>query len=167
MRSNCIAFAVALYWRRWLASRRVRVDGERYFIAWRGGPRSILIRTSRLGSKLPHVLFAEWRGGKLRVVHFVPNNAKVKALRAALPANIHLHFAMKANPLPAVVRHMVGLVDGLDVASIGEMEVALAAGAAADDVSFAGPGKTDAELERAAAAGITYEEQLTIDAGPL
>jgi diaminopimelate decarboxylase len=80
---------------------------------------------------------------------------KVKALREALPADIHLHFAMKANPLPAVVRHMVGLVDGLDVASIGEMDVALAAGAAPDDVSFAGPGKTDAELERAAAAGIT------------
>lgn len=80
---------------------------------------------------------------------------KVKALREALPADVHLHFAMKANPLPAVVRHMVGLVDGLDVASIGEMEVALAAGAAPDDVSFAGPGKTDAELERAAAAGIT------------
>jgi diaminopimelate decarboxylase len=80
---------------------------------------------------------------------------KVKALREALPTDIHVHFAMKANPLPALVRHMVGLVDGLDVASIGEMEVALAAGAAPDTVSFAGPGKTDAELERAAAAGIT------------
>jgi hypothetical protein len=80
MRSNCAFFAIALYWRRWLASRRVRVDGERYFIAWRGGPRCILLRISRLGSKLPHVLFAEWRCGRLRVIHFVPNNAKVKRL---------------------------------------------------------------------------------------
>jgi diaminopimelate decarboxylase len=57
--------------------------------------------------------------------------------------------------MPAVVRHMLDLVDGLDVASAGEMQVALDAGAAPDLVSFAGPGKTDTELARAAAAGIT------------
>jgi diaminopimelate decarboxylase len=62
---------------------------------------------------------------------------------------------MKANPMPAVVRHMLDLVDGLDVASAGEMQVALDAGAAPTLVSFAGPGKTDLELARAAAAGIT------------
>lgn len=72
--SNCIIFAVSLYWRRWLASRRVRIEGERYFIAWRGGPRHILMRASRLGSVLPHVLYAELRHGRLRLVHFVPDN---------------------------------------------------------------------------------------------
>ena len=95
---------------------------------------------------------------------------KVQALREALPADIHLHYAMKANPMPALVRHMVGLVDGLDVASVGELEVALGAGAAPDTVSFAGPGKTDAELERAAATGITIniesERELRV-LGPL
>jgi len=80
---------------------------------------------------------------------------KVRGLREALPAEIHLHYAMKANPLPAVVAHMLSLVDGLDVASAGELKVALAAGAVPQTVSFAGPGKTDAELERAVAAGIT------------
>lgn len=80
MRSNCLFFALALYWRRWLASRRVRIDGERYFIAWRGGPRLLLLRTSRLGSALPHVLYAEHRNGQLHVIHFVPNRAKVKSL---------------------------------------------------------------------------------------
>lgn len=80
---------------------------------------------------------------------------KVRELRAALPREVHLHFAMKANPMPAVVRHMLDLVDGLDVASAGEMQVALDAGAAPTLVSFAGPGKTDVELARAAAAGIT------------
>lgn len=80
---------------------------------------------------------------------------KVDELRAALPREVHVHYAMKANPMPAVVRHMLGLVDGLDVASAGEMQVALDAGAAPDLVSFAGPGKTDSELTRAAAAGIT------------
>jgi len=80
---------------------------------------------------------------------------KVHELRAALPREVHVHYAIKANPMPAVVRHMLGLVDGLDVASVGEMQIALDAGAAAPLVSFAGPGKTEAELARAAAAGIT------------
>jgi diaminopimelate decarboxylase len=80
---------------------------------------------------------------------------KVNDLRRILPAEIHLHYAMKANPMPEVVRHFVGLVDGLDVASAGELEVALKAGGDPDSISFAGPGKTDVELEKAAAAGIT------------
>lgn len=80
---------------------------------------------------------------------------KVTQLRAALPSQIHLHYAMKANPMPAVVKHMAGLVDGLDVASGGELKVALASGAKPETISFAGPGKTDWELEAAIQAGIT------------
>ena len=80
---------------------------------------------------------------------------KMRELRAALPREVHVHYAMKANPMPAVVRHMLDLVDGLDVASAGEMQVALDAGATPSLVSFAGPGKTSLELARAAAAGIT------------
>jgi diaminopimelate decarboxylase len=78
----------------------------------------------------------------------------VQQLRAALAPAIKLHFAMKANPMPVVVRHMVSLVDGIDVASAGELQVALQAGAKPDTISFAGPGKTKRELESAAAAGI-------------
>ena len=81
--------------------------------------------------------------------------AQVDRLRAALPRGIHLHYAMKANPMPEVVSHMVGLVDGLDVASAGELEVALKTGVNPRDVSFAGPGKQDFELEIAIRAGIT------------
>ncbi|PTD26169.1 pyridoxal-dependent decarboxylase, exosortase A system-associated [Sphingomonas fennica] len=81
--------------------------------------------------------------------------ARVAALRAALPAEVAIHYAMKANPHPDVVAAFVGLVDGLDVASAGEMGVALASGMAADHVSFAGPGKRDRELEAAIAAGVT------------
>ena len=82
-------------------------------------------------------------------------DARVRALRAAMPAGLDLHYAIKANPLPAVVAHLAGLVDGLDVASSGEMERALATGMAPSKVSFAGPGKTDAELKAAALAGVT------------
>jgi diaminopimelate decarboxylase len=80
--------------------------------------------------------------------------ARVAQLRSLLPAGVELHYAMKANPMPAVVSLMAGLVDGIDVASAGELNVALDAGARAAHISFAGPGKRDAELRQAVAAGV-------------
>jgi diaminopimelate decarboxylase len=79
---------------------------------------------------------------------------RVTELRAALPAGIKIHFAMKANPMPAVVDHMARLVDGIDVASGRELRIALDSGANPHDISFAGPGKRHEELRQAVAAGI-------------
>jgi diaminopimelate decarboxylase len=76
----------------------------------------------------------------------------VALLRRALPSAIELHYAMKANPMPALVQHMAGLVDGLDVASQNEMKVALDAGMDPAEISFAGPGKRPPELAAAIAA---------------
>ncbi|WP_028965236.1 pyridoxal-dependent decarboxylase, exosortase A system-associated [Sphingomonas phyllosphaerae] len=80
--------------------------------------------------------------------------AQVVRFRAAMPAEIDLHYAIKANPLPALLARVAPLVDGLDVASAGELAHALAVkpGAA---ISFAGPGKRDDELAAAIAAGAT------------
>lgn len=80
--------------------------------------------------------------------------ARVVQLRGVLPKGIKLHYAMKANPMPAVVGLMAGLVDGIDVASAGELKVALDAGADPLEVSFAGPGKRDAELRQAVASRV-------------
>jgi len=79
---------------------------------------------------------------------------RVRHLRTHLPAQIELHYSIKANPMPALVQHLASLVDGLDVASGGEMRVALDTGVTPARISFAGPGKSDAELTRAVAAGI-------------
>ncbi len=79
---------------------------------------------------------------------------RVALLKATLPPSIKLHYAMKANPMPAVVCLMAGLVDGIDVASAGELKVALDAGADPAEISFAGPGKRDAELHQAVAARV-------------
>ncbi|HRK11081.1 MAG TPA: pyridoxal-dependent decarboxylase, exosortase A system-associated, partial [Thauera sp.] len=81
-------------------------------------------------------------------------SARVAQLRSALPKGIELHYAMKANPMPALVGHMAPLVDGIDVASAGELKIALDAGTDPRCISFAGPGKRDAELRQAVAAGI-------------
>lgn len=79
---------------------------------------------------------------------------RIAFLRRHLPADIRLHYAMKANPMPAVVQHMASLVDGFDVASGGEMKVALDTPIPPDRISFAGPGKSETELSSAIAAGI-------------
>jgi len=80
--------------------------------------------------------------------------ARAARLRAALPPGVAVHYAIKANPLPALLKAIAPLVDGLDVASAGEMDCALDV-MAADAISFAGPGKRDAELELAIRAGVT------------
>jgi diaminopimelate decarboxylase len=80
--------------------------------------------------------------------------ARVAELRRHLPADVHLHYAMKANPMPAVVQHMATLVDGIDVASGGELRVALDTPVNPLHISFAGPGKSDGDLASAIAAGI-------------
>lgn len=79
---------------------------------------------------------------------------RVEELRAVLPKTVELHYAMKANPMPALVCHMVRLVDGIDVASAGELRVALDAGLPPQHISFAGPGKGREELQQAVAAGV-------------
>ncbi len=80
---------------------------------------------------------------------------RVRHLRCRLPKEILIHYAVKANPMSALVQHLVGLVDGFDVASVGEMKKVLDASMAAEKISIAGPGKTDKELRQAIAAGIT------------
>ena len=80
---------------------------------------------------------------------------RVARLRAALPNRVGLHFAVKANPFAPVLQLMDGLVDGFDIASAGELAMLRAAGLDPARVSFAGPGKRDAELEAAIAAGVT------------
>lgn len=81
--------------------------------------------------------------------------ARVAEWRAAMPAEVRLHYAMKANPYAPLLAFMARLVDGFDVASGGELKAALGSGMAAGHISFAGPGKRDRELEAAIAAGAT------------
>ncbi len=89
---------------------------------------------------------------------------RVRQLRAALPAGLDLSYAVKANPMPAVVHHLAGLVDSFDVASAREMHTVLNTAAPPERVSFAGPGKTDAELAQAVAAGVTIELESALEA---
>ena len=79
--------------------------------------------------------------------------ARVSQVRSALPAGVQLHYALKANPMPALAGFLQPLVDGMDVASAGELRLALNAGVNAQHIGFAGPGKRLPELCQAVAAG--------------
>jgi diaminopimelate decarboxylase len=88
------------------------------------------------------------------VYDFAVIEARIARLRAALPERVGLHYAIKANPFAPLLQRIAPLVDGMDVASAGEMARALDV-MAAGEISFAGPGKRDAELEAAIRAGVT------------
>lgn len=96
---------------------------------------------------------------------------RVAELRAAMPERLSLHYAVKANPFPPLLKVMSELVDGFDIASGGELEIVRKAGIDPALISFAGPGKRTEELEAALLAGATInlesegEAERALDAG--
>lgn len=80
--------------------------------------------------------------------------ARMDSLRKAMPDRLNIHYAMKANPYGPLLELMADLVDGLDIASAGELELARDAGYLPREISFAGPGKRDSELLAAIRAGV-------------
>jgi diaminopimelate decarboxylase len=113
-----------------------------------GGELAIAGRTCR-------ALVEEAGGTPLFVYSADMIRRRMADLRAAMPERLRIHYAMKANPYGLILELMATLADGFDVASGGELEMALAAGVPAERISFAGPGKRDEELTAAIVAGVT------------
>ncbi len=88
---------------------------------------------------------------------------RVAALKATLPARVHLHYAVKANPMQEVIDCVAAQVHGLDVSSGRELEAALQSGMQAQNISFAGPGKAVWELKAAITAGITLNVESEVE----
>jgi diaminopimelate decarboxylase len=124
-----------------------------------------------IGGRKASALVAEARETPLFVYSRAMLEARMMALRAAMPGQVKIHYAMKANPFPPVLEAMAELVDGLDVASGGELAMARKAGFLPREISFAGPGKRDAELLAAVRTGVTLnvesagEARRALDAG--
>ncbi len=79
---------------------------------------------------------------------------KWNQLRGALPPEFSICYSVKANPNRTILQFFLGKHAGLEVASGGEFCQALSAGCSPDKIIFAGPGKTEAELELVLAKGI-------------
>jgi len=107
----------------------------------------------RIG-EVPISLLAERYGTPCFIYDRAVIDSKLDALRAALPRRFSVCYSVKANPSLAVLRHFLFRGCGLEVASAGEVHVALEAGCKPKDILFAGPGKTEAELELAVSRGI-------------
>ena len=116
----------------------------------------------RLAGLDPEVL-AERFGTPLYVYDFDIVARRVAALRAALPPAVELAYAVKANPALALVAHLGGLGLGADVASGGELATALRAGIVPGSIVMTGPGKRDAELAAAVAAGGAGIRAVTVE----
>ncbi|UUR08269.1 pyridoxal-dependent decarboxylase, exosortase A system-associated [Sphingomonas glaciei] len=106
------------------------------------------------GGKSAEELIAA-HGAPLFVYNHAIIDRQAKRYRAAF-AGVGLHYAVKANPFAPLMQHMAGLVDGLDLASSGELVRVEAAGLLRPDLplSFAGPGKTSSDLAEAVQAGV-------------
>lgn len=88
-------------------------------------------------------------------------NKTVTQLKAILPEQVSLHYAIKANPFPPLVHHIKPLVAGFDVASKKELLLALQTGMSPTNISFAGPGKNQQDLIAAIIAGVTLHIEST------
>lgn len=108
-----------------------------------------------IGGKTASELVAEAGDTPLFVYSSSHLRKRVAQLRSAMPERLAIRYAMKANPFGPVLSLMNGLVDGFDVASGGELQLAVAAGVDPQRISFAGPGKRDRELEAAISQGVT------------
>jgi diaminopimelate decarboxylase len=79
---------------------------------------------------------------------------KYAELRNALPERFAISYSVKANPNPAFLEFFLKKGAGLEIASVGELYQARSAGCSPKNIVFAGPGKTEAELEVVVTQGI-------------
>ncbi len=73
---------------------------------------------------------------------------------AAMP-HTRIFYAVKANPAPEILELLARLGSSFDCASVGEIEMALAAGATADRISYGNTIKKERDIARAFQRGIT------------
>ena len=78
----------------------------------------------------------------------------LEAIKKELRPNYHVHYAVKACTNPTVLQIIAAAGLGCDCVSGGEIQACLDAGFKADDIVFAGVGKSDWEIELGLEAGI-------------
>ena len=105
-------------------------------------------------------------GGTLNVYLYdtAPMRAKLAQLADIMPAGVEVFYAMKANPHPSFLAAAhEGGARGIEIASLGEAEKAVAAGFSPAQLIYTGPGKSEEELCWAVAHGIrtVHIESLT------
>jgi ornithine decarboxylase len=70
------------------------------------------------------------------------------SLKKGMP-DAHIHYAVKSNPHPKILKRLTSIGCKFDAASTGEIEMCLAAGAAPEDISFGNTVKRWQDIEYA------------------
>jgi diaminopimelate decarboxylase len=104
--------------------------------------------------ELPIGAIAASQGTPLFVYDGLVLDQKWNLLRRTFPAEFDISYSVKANPNPAILRWFLSKGCGLEIASAGEFYLALRAGCPPKKILFAGPGKTEGDLEAVLAQGI-------------
>src|SRR5215469_16701095 len=107
-----------------------------------------------LAGDIPVSTIAERYGTPLFIYDRDIVAAQHQALRDTLPERFSVFYSVKANPNPAILECFVNLGCGLEIASTGELFHATLAGCAPEDMLFAGPGKSESDLEFALSKGV-------------
>lgn len=92
--------------------------------------------------------------------------AHVEKLKSTIFESAQLFYSMKANPEKLIIKCLLEQGCGVEVASLGEMKLAIEAGCNPVNIIFTGPGKEIDELEKAIEIGIyciNIENILEID----
>lgn len=89
------------------------------------------------------------------VYDLVGMQTHVRNMLKTMPKQTHLFYALKANPDKKVIQALLPLVEGFEVASMGEL-IKVREVSKTVPILFGGPGKKDAELELALKENVTY-----------
>jgi diaminopimelate decarboxylase len=119
-----------------------------------------------LVGRVPISMIAAAHGTPLFVYDRTILERKFHSVRSTLPASFSIRYSVKANPNSAILRFFLEKGCGLEIASAGEFHLAMSAGCRPEHIVFAGPGKSQDELETVIAAGIGeihVESALEID----
>jgi ornithine decarboxylase len=98
-------------------------------------------------------LAAERPEGPCLVVDLDVVRRNFQQLAEAFPAT-GIYYAVKANPAPEILKLLASLNSSFDTASVAEIEMALAAGASPDRISYGNTIKKERDVARAHALGV-------------
>ncbi len=95
---------------------------------------------------------------QFRTPFYLYNKAEIiahaKILKGTIFESAQLFFSMKANPEKMIIKCLLEQGCGVEVASLGELKLAIEAGCNPYNIIFTGPGKEKDELEMAIETGI-------------
>lgn len=108
-----------------------------------------------IGGNLTEELITRAGGTPLFVYDNNIVGSQIARFKAVIADGVSLFYSVSANPYEPLLEFVGRYVDGFRIVSLGELELLQRSKLAGISMNFAGPGKTDLELEAAIRAGAT------------